>query len=281
MARKEINIFNVSFLDLLSGALGAVLILFIIIPKMTAEQQTAIEELERLQVEAVQLEELLEQARNSIPAELYEQIQAQMEAMQNTINELTGEVRRMQGQISQLERRNEQLVQQQRQTQEQLQQTQEQLARAQQQLEQMQPRGTGQGEKIFGVNAKLGIVCQWSENVDVDLYVKNLADNTVCCYRSPHTPFGNLNEDITSRTEGDDRYELFYQKNIIPGRYLVWVNIYRGSNPATIDGYIVMFPGRTDEQKIPYRQMRIQGQGQNFNIGILTVTETRITLTTN
>jgi len=32
-ARKEINIFSVSFLDLLSGALGAVLLLFVIIPK--------------------------------------------------------------------------------------------------------------------------------------------------------------------------------------------------------------------------------------------------------
>ena len=45
MARKEINIFGTSFLDLLSGALGAVIILFIIVPKMSVQQQEALQEL--------------------------------------------------------------------------------------------------------------------------------------------------------------------------------------------------------------------------------------------
>ena len=36
MAKKEINIFNISFLDLLSGALGAVIILYIIIPQYSS-----------------------------------------------------------------------------------------------------------------------------------------------------------------------------------------------------------------------------------------------------
>ena len=37
MSKKEINIFSISFLDLLSGALGAVIILYIIIPKSRSE----------------------------------------------------------------------------------------------------------------------------------------------------------------------------------------------------------------------------------------------------
>ncbi len=35
MARKEINVFGTSFLDLLSGALAAVIILFVIVPKLS------------------------------------------------------------------------------------------------------------------------------------------------------------------------------------------------------------------------------------------------------
>src|SRR5690606_31428163 len=33
MSRREIEVFNLSFLDILSGALGAVLFLFIVVPK--------------------------------------------------------------------------------------------------------------------------------------------------------------------------------------------------------------------------------------------------------
>ena len=278
MSRKEINVFSVSFLDLLSGALGAVLILFIIIPKMTTEQQTAIEELERLQVEAVQLEELLEQARNSIPVALYEQIEAQMEAMRQTIDELTGEVQQLQQRVSQVERENVQLREQLRETEQQLAQTQQQLAEAQRQLEQRQQQ-QGRGGKIFGIDAKLGVVCQWTENVDVDLYVKNLTTQEICFFNKRVTTFGTLNEDITSRAAGDDRYEFFYQQQIVPGRYSIWVNIYSGNNPATVEGYIIMFPGESGEQKIPYSQIRIPASGRNYSIGVLTVAETRITLT--
>ena len=44
MPKKEINIFSISFLDLLSGALGAVIILYIIIPKLNAEEIELLDE---------------------------------------------------------------------------------------------------------------------------------------------------------------------------------------------------------------------------------------------
>ena len=49
MARQEINIFGTSFLDLLSGALAAVIILFIIIPKMTKEDVELLEKVKEIQ----------------------------------------------------------------------------------------------------------------------------------------------------------------------------------------------------------------------------------------
>ena len=92
MARKEINIFGTSFLDLLSGALGAVIILFIIVPKMSVQQQEALQELETLNVQVEQLSDLMEQLENSVPQELYQQIEQQLEDMQSTITTLTAQV---------------------------------------------------------------------------------------------------------------------------------------------------------------------------------------------
>jgi gas vesicle protein len=273
MQRKEINIFSTSFLDLLSGALGAVLILFIIIPKMSSEQQSAMEEIEKLNVEVNQLEELIEQARNSIPVDLYEQIQAQMEALQNTITELTEHVQQLQQQIQNVETENRQL-------QEELEQTQRQLEQAQRQLNEQQESNQNISDgKVMGMRAELGIVCMWSENVDIDLHVKNMETGEECYHGKKATSFGNLAEDIRSRTSSDDdRYELFFQSIIVPGSYLIYVNLYEGETGGTVDGYVVLFPGKSNQKKINHRQIHLTNQGQSINIGILTVTNNNIIL---
>ena len=107
MARNDINIFGTSFLDLLSGALAAVIILFIIVPKMSSEQQSALEELEQLDVQVTDLHELIEQIQNSVPQEVYDQIERQMEELQNTISTLTERVESLQGQLSECQEENE------------------------------------------------------------------------------------------------------------------------------------------------------------------------------
>ena len=60
MARKEINIFGTSFLDLLSGALAAVIILFIIVPKMTQENIDAIEKVKKIEAVVESIDVALE-----------------------------------------------------------------------------------------------------------------------------------------------------------------------------------------------------------------------------
>ena len=277
MHRKEINIFSTSFLDLLSGALGAVLILFIIIPKLTSEQQSVMEELEQLNVQTEELAELIAQARNSIPAELYEQIQAQMAALQSTIDDLTQTVQRLQQQLQDAEADNAQLR-------EELAEARQQLQEARRQLERERAQNRNAvGEKIFGLNAKLGIVCTWAENIDVDLYVKDIRSGEVCFFNANRRDFGILTEDIRSREADDDRYELFYQQRIVPGRYLIYVNIYRNADlsyarSATVTGYAVMFPGESNEQKIQFRPIHLTRPGEDVIVGTLTVTDNNITL---
>lgn len=99
MARKEINIFNVSFLDLLSGALGAVIILYIIIPKMTASEQETIQTLEALKVEAQQVQDMMSQLQNSVDKELFEKLEEQIQSMQKNIEKLTQQVTEMSAQL--------------------------------------------------------------------------------------------------------------------------------------------------------------------------------------
>lgn len=270
MARKEINVFSVSFLDLLSGALAAVIILYIIVPKMSQEQQQAIEQLEELQQQIQQMDSLMARLENTVPSALYEQIQHRLNAMQNAIDQLTEEVQRLQQQLARSESENENLRQQ-------LEQARRELEAAREEAQ--RNRNVSDG-KIFGMDAELGIVCVWPENVDVDLYVEDLSNNNVCYYGNKVTLFGNLMEDVTSRASADDdRYELFYQKRIIPGQYRVYVNIYSNSHaPATVEGYVVLFPGRPSQKKIPYGPIYLNSVGQNAAVGVLTVTSTGISL---
>ena len=273
MARKEINVFGTSFLDLLSGALAAVIILFVIVPKMSAADQEALREIEEAHAEVTELAEMIQQIENFIPHEQYEAIMQQIEELQHTIDELSEQVAAMQQQMEQTRQENEQLRQQIEQQRQQIAELEEQLSR----------QSSGQSGKIFGIDAEVGIVCQWHENIDVDLYVINLINNDTCYYHHSGTSFGDLNEDITSHSDGDDRYELFYQQHPIPGRYRIAVNIYQGASldhasSAHVEGYIILFPGMRNEKKIPYGPITLTTPGQFVNIGTLIITDNNITL---
>lgn len=62
MARREINVFNIAFLDLISGALGAVIILYVAVPKNNADM------VEKKEHQAIsqQKEELEKQVQSSL-----------------------------------------------------------------------------------------------------------------------------------------------------------------------------------------------------------------------
>ena len=291
MQRKEINIFSTSFLDLLSGALGAVLILFIIIPKMTAEQQGTLEEIEKLNVQTEELAELIEQARNSIPTKLYEQIQTQMIAQQNTIDELTHVVQnlQLQLQLQNAEFENAQLR-------EQLQQAQQQLLEAQRQLELEQTRLKEAQKKQkendglpsnFIDQGDVEVFILWEGKVDVDLFVKNLDNGETCYYHTPTRSWGNLMADIDSSSLRDNgkNQEIFYQKNPIPGRYLVYFKIYQNKDgtywsgkPATVTSFAVMFPGKPNEIRIDFPTVTLKRAKEDHIVGTLIVTNNNLKL---
>ena len=48
--RREISVFNIAFLDLLSGALGAVIILYIAVPKSKVKSDPVIEKVPEMKI---------------------------------------------------------------------------------------------------------------------------------------------------------------------------------------------------------------------------------------
>ena len=78
MARKELSIFGASFLDLLAGALGAVIILYIVVPKLNIpieefeKQQKLTEEINQMGITLSSLSEL-------IPKDKLQELQQQIE----------------------------------------------------------------------------------------------------------------------------------------------------------------------------------------------------------
>lgn len=112
MARKEINVFSVSFLDLLSGALAAVIILFVIVPKMDMKSKESAEIMEQLNLEATELEGMVKELENSIDIELYAELEKQFEELKQTIKNLNIKVKELEEKIQQLEQQIQQLQQQ-------------------------------------------------------------------------------------------------------------------------------------------------------------------------
>ena len=291
MANKEINIFSTSFLDLLSGALAAVLILFIIVPKLTKEQDNSLKELEELKEEVGDLKDLMEQIRNSVPAEIFEEIQAKLDELQETVNHLTTEVEQLRQQLAQEKRRNEELEQK-------LNEAEKGLKELEAKLKEQQKKKNGLPSSFMD-KGDVEVFILWAENVDVDLYVQNMDNDEVCSHpgitaqgTSPNIkPWGCMGEDINSDRmgeEGSKYYEYFYQYKPVPGRYKLYMNIFDhpqvrpearwNGKSATINGYVVMHPGKENEIRIDFPEVVLRQAMQNHVIGTLIVTENNITI---
>ncbi len=114
MAKREINVFNVSFLDLLSGALGAVLILFIVIPKLTGDIILELEQLEQmkeLKVDVQKIENMMLQLKESVPEATFNELESRMEKLTTTISQLEKEIKVVQSKLAECDAQRKRLNQ--------------------------------------------------------------------------------------------------------------------------------------------------------------------------
>lgn len=316
MARKEINIFSVSFLDLMSGAFAAVLILFIIVPKMSFSDQDALATLDELEVGAEDLGDMISQLENSIADSVFEAAMARAREMQQQISSLAEEVNEMSNELTSTNEQNRQLENQLVQTEQELteiertlaeaqeqmdsQPTEEEIARLQDQLQEAENRVSeasedleeqreesaagagGPGASMFGVNAKFAIVCDWEEDVDVDLYLNEISTDTWIHYQNTSESFGKYLGDVTSRRTGDGLFEMIFQPEIVPGTYEVWYHLYSEEGTAEVNGYAVIFPFTDRERKIKFPSHRINHtdkptEGAGIRVGTITLNESQLT----
>ena len=108
MARKEINIFNIAFLDLLSGALAAVLILFIVVPKLTSNEKVSIT-VDEVSERTSKIRDRYEDLKNSVPDEIYDNHKDKFEALEEEIDLLQKSVGDLRDRVEELEAENAEL----------------------------------------------------------------------------------------------------------------------------------------------------------------------------
>lgn len=84
--RRDINIFNIAFLDLISGALGAVIILYVAVPKNKPIELPPVEKIEALQMASV-----TEEVFNHLK-EVHQKTEAEKEALAAEVKELNEEL---------------------------------------------------------------------------------------------------------------------------------------------------------------------------------------------
>ncbi len=100
--RKDLNIFNVSFLDLLSGALGAILILFVIVPKLDSKIRQQLQELEtfkELKLEVKEIKGIMTDLEGSVPKEQLSSLQSKFSSITTQVDILEEEIKQLQIQL--------------------------------------------------------------------------------------------------------------------------------------------------------------------------------------
>ncbi|MBK8471246.1 MAG: VWA domain-containing protein [Sphingobacteriales bacterium] len=106
-AKKEVEIFSVSFLDLITGVLGAVLILFIIIPKMSDDVEKQLQELDQLKavkVEVARMDSLMAKLKKNVSPEVYKQLEDQVKKLHDNTDGLQTQIKDLQMSLEKADR---------------------------------------------------------------------------------------------------------------------------------------------------------------------------------
>jgi regulator of replication initiation timing len=243
MARREINVFGASFLDLLSGALGAVIILYVIVPKLTAEQSDILEQVQSLEEDLTEINTIIEQFRQSVPEEMYEELMERFQAMQDRISELQQQVQEVTTELRETREENTELREQVQAARDEadgmrdaLEQASRELEDAQQQLNEENQAMAQLEDDLQAAREQLAktfvvIYIQWPERgVDVDLHVTDPAGAEFYYAQATHPGRpGELSEDVTNGP-GAEVWEI---REAEPGSYLVEANLYSLGASAT------------------------------------------------
>jgi hypothetical protein len=212
MARKKAEVFGVAFLDLLSGALGAVILLFVVVPRMPISY----EELERqmnLNDELNKLGLSLERLRESVPDEEYDSLQIVIDHAISMVEKVEEEKNKLEHEISEAENENNILNSEI-----------EQIKGSIEDAQLGKENCNEDFERIEGERRFILINMDWStDKHDVDLHVKAPWGDEFY-YKKPS--FNGRPGKLTLDNENGPGLEVWTISDPPPGRYKVMVNLY-------------------------------------------------------
>lgn len=205
MAKNPIQVFSISFLDLLSGALGAVIILYVIVPKMPVSE----DEFERQARVAELVEELnlnIDQLADYVSPEVLEEFKNLLESVENELNLLSEENTRLQRSLDEANQNVSAL-------QSQLDDAKQVIANQSQQIEKFE------GEGKFAL-----VTMSWdTEDIDVDLHILAPWGDE---FYYEKKKFSNRPGELTKDNTEGPGLEIWEIYNPPPGTYEIKVKIF-------------------------------------------------------
>ena len=106
MRRAGIGIFGTSFLDLLSGALGAVIILFIIVPKMSQADAELMDKVRAIEELALDIDQIAAQIENSVPEAVLDKVKDELDNLKQTVADLQRQIDQLEEDLERVQSRN-------------------------------------------------------------------------------------------------------------------------------------------------------------------------------
>ncbi|MCO6460552.1 MAG: hypothetical protein J5I59_04055 [Saprospiraceae bacterium] len=97
---KEIHLVNISFIDMLAGALGATIILFIIVPKVSFADLERLKSIDSLSINKSNLDSVIADLQSVVPANDYQDLINSSASLQASIETLKKNVADIQNQLS-------------------------------------------------------------------------------------------------------------------------------------------------------------------------------------
>jgi hypothetical protein len=215
---REFNIFSMSILDLLASAMGAFLIIMIILIPYYLKAGEAEKLVVELRAKNAGLTQQLEQTRKQLQqcTTARNQCEQQRAQIQGELNRCTTQRHQCEQERSQMQRQLEQASQ-----------CEEQLASLQGELESCQ-------EKL--AHTFLAVVLKWATaDHDVDLHVVDTNGNEFYFGRHNRTrsDFSNSNAELSVDTTSGPGIEIWENPHAKPGNYKIYANLYaRNGNSA-------------------------------------------------
>ncbi len=285
---KEIHLVNISFIDMLAGALGATIILFIIVPKVSFADLEKLKAIDSLDVNKAQMDSMFAKLQSVVPEQDYKELIASSAALQASIDNMKTEVQSVQSALNVKTQQYNNVAQKYDRAMETIRNLQQQLKsapsaaefkRIQAELKAAQsapkpqpskpaplvtsdrpepakvatPVATpGKGDAVFGIDPPLTIMINWEDKADkVHLYMREAGSSNWVFYQTKRrrASFGTWDNSLRKLT-GKPFEAIVQRDNLVPGTYEIYAQPATAkSGSVDVSGFIAMKVGEKPIKK--------------------------------